>query len=86
MTITRNPLTRLIHAHFFFVDIVGLSYSYMSTKTQIKKIGILNKCISETEEKTLADQQPTIETVGNFLVAKYEKHENIKGETIRLEW
>ena len=30
---------RLIHANFFFVDIVGLCrYLAMSTKTQIKKI------------------------------------------------
>jgi len=49
MAITRSNLTRLIHAHFFFVDIVGLSDPYMSTKTQIKKITILNKCIAETE-------------------------------------
>ncbi|MGQ0792458.1 MAG: adenylate/guanylate cyclase domain-containing protein [Nitrosopumilaceae archaeon] len=39
----------LIHAHFFFVDIVGLSDPSMSTKTQIKKIEVLNRCISETE-------------------------------------
>ena len=47
----RNPstLSRLIHAHFFFVDIVGLSDPSMSTKTQIKKIEALNKSISETE-------------------------------------
>lgn len=39
----------LIHAHFFFVDIVGLSDPTMSTKTQIKKIEVLNRCIFETE-------------------------------------
>jgi hypothetical protein len=44
-----SSLSRLIHAHFFFVDIVGLSDPTMSTKTQIKKIEALNKCISETE-------------------------------------
>ena len=38
---------RLIHANFFFVDIVGLSDTSMSTKTQIKKIETLNKCISD---------------------------------------
>ena len=38
---------RLIHANFFFVDIVGLSDISMSTKTQIKKIETLNKCISD---------------------------------------
>lgn len=38
---------KLIHANFFFVDIVGLSDTSMSTKTQIKKIETLNKCISE---------------------------------------
>lgn len=41
--------TRLFHAHFFFVDIVGLSDPSMSTKTQVKKIEVLNKCISETQ-------------------------------------
>ena len=38
---------KLIHANFFFVDIVGLSDTSMSTKTQIKKIETLNKSISE---------------------------------------
>ena len=41
--------SRLINAHFFFVDIVGLSDPSMSTKTQIKKIEVLNRCIFETE-------------------------------------
>ena len=40
---------RLIHDNFFFVDIVGLSDTSMSTKTQIKKIETLNKCISECQ-------------------------------------
>ncbi len=40
---------RLIHANFFFVDIVGLSDTAMSTKTQIKKIETLNKCIAECD-------------------------------------
>jgi len=39
----------LVHANFFFIDIVGLSDTSMSTKTQIKKIEVLNKCISECE-------------------------------------
>jgi hypothetical protein len=43
-----SSISRLIHAHFFFVDIVGLSDPSLSTKTQIKKIEVLNKCISET--------------------------------------
>lgn len=42
-------ITRLISAHFFFVDIVGLSDPSLSTKTQIKKIEILNKSIAETQ-------------------------------------
>jgi Adenylate and Guanylate cyclase catalytic domain len=37
----------LIYANFFFTDIVGLSDPRMSTKTQIKKIEILNKFIRE---------------------------------------
>jgi len=39
----------LIHANFFFVDIVGLSDPTMSTKTQIKKINVLNESIKECE-------------------------------------
>ncbi len=44
-----SSFTKLINAHFFFVDIVGLSDPSMSTHTQIKKIEVLNKSISETE-------------------------------------
>jgi Adenylate and Guanylate cyclase catalytic domain len=39
----------LIHSNFFFVDVVGLSDPTMSTKTQIKKIEVLNKNIAECE-------------------------------------
>ena len=39
----------LIDANFFFIDVVGLSDPTLSTKTQIKKIEALNKCISECE-------------------------------------
>lgn len=39
----------LIHANFFFVDIVGLSDPKMSVKTQIKKNQILNNAIQECE-------------------------------------
>jgi hypothetical protein len=35
----------LIHANFFFVDIVGLSDPSMSTKIQIKKIEVLNTSV-----------------------------------------
>jgi hypothetical protein len=40
-----KPGHSLIHANFFFVDIVGLSDPSMSTKIQIKKIETLNKSI-----------------------------------------
>ena len=44
-----SGFSSLIHANFFFVDIVGLSDSSMSTKKKKKKIEVLNKGISETE-------------------------------------
>ena len=47
-----NTNLSLIGAHFFFVDIVGLSDPKMSTKTQMKKIEVLNKAISECEAFT----------------------------------
>ena len=37
----------LISGHFFFVDIVGSSNPKISTKTQIKKIEVLQNCIKE---------------------------------------
>ena len=37
----------LINANLFFVDIVGLSDPDLSTTTQVKKINVLNRCISE---------------------------------------
>lgn len=42
----------LIHASFFFVDIVGLSSPDMSTNTQTSKIKFLNQCISECNSFT----------------------------------
>ena len=44
-----NTTLNLIHANFFFVDVVGLSDPVMSTKTQIKKIEVLNKSIAECD-------------------------------------
>jgi len=74
MPITRSKLTRLIHAHFFFVDIVGLSDPYMSTKTQIKKIGILNQCISETEvfQVTPKDMMIVLPTGDGMCIGFYQ--------------
>ncbi|MGQ0637909.1 MAG: hypothetical protein ACT4N1_00900 [Nitrososphaerota archaeon] len=46
----------LIHANFFFVDVVGLSDPQMSTKTQIKKIEVLNKSIADCEAYKLTPQ------------------------------
>jgi len=45
---TGIPLN-LIYAHFFFVDIVGLSDPVISVKKQIKKIEALNSLISSCE-------------------------------------
>ena len=45
---TKIPLN-LIYAHFFFVDIIGLSDPVISVKKQIKKIEALNGLISSCE-------------------------------------
>ncbi len=54
-----RPLS-LVHANFFFVDIVGLSDTAMSTKTQIKKIESLNKCVSECEAYSSQTRDSTL--------------------------
>jgi len=40
-------LPNLVHAHFFFVDIVGLSDPRMPTKIQVKKLDFLNRGIAD---------------------------------------
>ncbi len=59
-----NTNLNLIHANFFFVDVVGLSDPSMSTKTQIKKIETLNKCILDCEsyKTTLEDSMLVLPT------------------------
>ena len=47
----------LINANLFFVDVVGLSDLDLSTKTQIKKIEVLNKCISECDAYKLTPKE-----------------------------
>ena len=37
----------LIYAHFFFVDVVGLSNPSNTTKIQLKKLNILHDCIKQ---------------------------------------
>jgi hypothetical protein len=39
----------LVHASFFFIDIIGLSSPDMSTNTQTQKIKVLNKTIGECD-------------------------------------
>jgi len=44
-----NDESIVFHAHFFFVDMVGISDPKTSTKIQIRKLIGLNKCISECQ-------------------------------------
>jgi hypothetical protein len=62
MTADKEP--DLIYGHFFFVDIVSSSDPKISTKTQIKKIKILQKCIKECNTYKIAspNQQMIINT------------------------
>ena len=58
--------TSLIYANFFFTDIVGLSDPRMSTKTQIKKIEVLNKFIKEwTPFKTMSNDSLIVLPTGD---------------------
>ena len=50
----------LIHAAFFFVDIVGLSDPSMSTSTQTVKIKMLNKFIKESNVLKTSSQEELI--------------------------
>lgn len=61
-----NSNLSLIHASFFFVDIVGLSNPHLSTKNQIKKIHILNESILKCNAyKTIPKNQLLILPTGD---------------------
>ncbi len=40
----------------------------------------------ETDQKTKSKIQPEISKIGDYYIAKYVRDENIKGETLRIEW
>lgn len=74
MSFTKDKLTKLIHANFFFVDVVGLSDPYMSTKTQVKKLNALNQCIAETEvfKSTPKDMTIVLPTGDGMCIGFYQ--------------
>jgi len=56
----------LVHASFFFIDIVGLSSPDMSTNTQTQKIKILNKTISDCDTfKSVSKDQKLVLPTGD---------------------
>jgi len=62
--IQRNDV---INAHYFFVDIVGLSDTQMDAKTQTKKIRILNESIKECDsfKEALLKESPIVLPTGD---------------------
>lgn len=52
----KHNLPDLIHAHFFFVDIVGLSFPTLSVKRQISKIRALNDLIASCKAYKSTDK------------------------------
>lgn len=73
------PLTKhrnsLIHASFFFVDIVGLSDIKMSTKTQIKKIQTLNNTIKKCDAfKNTPSESLIILPTGDGMCIGFKQH------------
>lgn len=69
----------------FLIDVKRLSFIFKYPKNADCK-PILYHVNQETEEKTKLEDQPIIEENGEFVIAKYIRDENIKGETLRLEW
>ena len=63
--------------------LVMIHFKYPKNFETNPKIFDINQ---ETAEKTLSDKQMIMEESGDYMIGKYETHENIKGETIRLEW
>ena len=56
----------LVHASFFFIDIIGLSSPDMSTNTQTQKIKVLNKTISDCEVfKSVSKDQKLVLPTGD---------------------
>ena len=67
----------LIHANFFFTDIVGLSNPKMSTTTQFKKLSILNDALKECKSYKETLQQDMIQfPTGDGMCIGFLKDQN----------
>jgi len=70
----------------FLIDVnkFNLNFKYPANGCECKpEIYFINQ---ETDEKTKSEKQPVIEKIGDQCVAKFSRDENLKGETIRIEW
>jgi hypothetical protein len=50
----------MMHASFFFVDIVGLSNPLLSTVTQASKIKVLNDCLAQCKTYEITPEKEKI--------------------------
>ena len=61
----------LFRAAFFFIDIVGLSKSKMSTQTQAKKIKLLDNCIKECNTFNSTKNGKLIQSTGDGVLIAF---------------
>jgi hypothetical protein len=72
------------NAFLINVQKLALNFKYPSNGFDCKPV--LYNVNQETDEKTKLSTQPEITKMGDYYIAKYVREDNIKGETIRLEW
>jgi len=70
----------------FLIDVSKYVFNFKYPVNGCKCNPVFYEINQERDEKTKSKILPKIEKIGTFNVAKYTRNENIKGETLRVEW
>jgi hypothetical protein len=70
----------------FLIDVNKFVFSFKYPQDWVECRPVVYDINQETEAKTRSKNQPQIEKNSKYNIARYHRDENIKGETIRLEW
>jgi hypothetical protein len=70
----------------FLIDVEKFTLVFEYPKSMKDCRPIIYYINQETDEKTESETEPIIEETQDCFIVRYHKDENLKGETLRLEW
>jgi len=70
----------------FLIDVKKFVFNFKYPSNNCDFKPVVYDINQETEVKTKSKNQSKIENIGDYNVARYTRTENVKGETIRIEW